>query len=243
VLLRIDQPAANHNGGQLQFGPDGYLYIGMGDGGRAGDPWGNAQNPDVLLGKLLRIDVAGEGAYRIPPDNPFVDRSNVRPEIWALGLRNPWRYSFDAMTQDFYVADVGQNTYEEVDFQSAGSGGGENYGWDVMEGRHCFEPASGCDTTGLVLPVAEYDHSLGCSITGGYVYRGSRYPALNGVYFFGDYCSGRIWGLRRQDGGRWQMALLQESGVTISSFGEDAGGELYVLNYGDGMIYRLIAQP
>jgi glucose/arabinose dehydrogenase len=243
VLLQIDQPAANHNGGQLQFGPGGYLYIGVGDGGRAGDPWGNAQNPDVLLGKLLRIDVAGGDAYRIPPDNPFVDQSNVRPEIWALGLRNPWRFSFDALTQDLYIADVGQNTYEEVDFQPSGSGGGGNYGWDVMEGRHCFEPASGCDTTGLVLPVAEYDHSLGCSVTGGYVYRGSRYPALDGVYFFGDYCSGRIWGLRRQDGGDWQMALLLETGVTISSFGADAGEELYVLGYGDGMLYRLTAQP
>jgi len=243
IVLHVDQPAPNHNGGQLQFGPDGYLYVGMGDGGQAGDPWGNAQNPGVLLGKMLRLDVTGSHTYAIPPDNPFVGRPDVRPEIWALGLRNPWRFSFDRATGDLYLADVGQNRYEEVDFQSAGSQGGENYGWDVMEGKHCFEPATGCDPSGLVPPVAEYDHSQGCSITGGYVYRGTRYPQLAGVYFFGDYCSGRIWGLRREPDGEWRMALLLETEVSISSFGEDATGELYVVGYNDGTLYHLTAWP
>ncbi|MCS7222642.1 MAG: PQQ-dependent sugar dehydrogenase [Anaerolineae bacterium] len=242
ILLQIDQPAENHNGGQLQFGPDGYLYIGMGDGGRAGDPWGNAQNLNVLLGKLLRIDVSAPEAYAIPPDNPFIGQPEARPEIWALGLRNPWRFSFDRATGDLFIADVGQNKYEEVNFQPAESLGGENYGWDRMEGSHCFEPATGCDPSGLVLPIAEYDHSQGCSITGGYVYRGTRYPSLVGIYFFGDYCSGRIWGLRREPSGQWRMELLLKSSVQISSFGEDAAGEIYVVGYSDGKIYHLVAQ-
>jgi glucose/arabinose dehydrogenase len=242
-MLQITQPAGNHNGGLLKFGPDGQLYIGMGDGGRAGDPWGNAQNPEVLLGKLLRLDVAGADTYRIPSDNPFLEFSDVRSEIWALGLRNPWRFSFDRETGDLYIADVGQNTYEEVDFQPAGSRGGENYGWDVMEGNHCFEPQSGCDTSGLVLPVAEYDHRFGCSITGGYVYRGSSFPQLVGTYFYGDYCSGRLWGLRRDGSGEWQSAELLETGLSISSFGEDAAGEVYVLGFRDGTIYRLVSRP
>jgi glucose/arabinose dehydrogenase len=242
-ILQIEQPAANHNGGQLQFGPDGYLYIGMGDGGRAGDPWGNAQNPDVLLGKLLRISVTGTETYTVPDDNPFLGRPDARPEIWALGVRNPWRFAFDRATGDLYIADVGQNQYEEVDFQSAASPGGENYGWDLMEANHCFEPPVGCDTSGLVLPVAEYDHTQGCSITGGYVYRGTRYPQMAGVYFFSDFCSGNIWGLRRESSGEWKMALLLNTGVGISSFGEDAAGEIYVVGYRDGIIYHLVASP
>jgi glucose/arabinose dehydrogenase len=242
-LLQIDQPAGNHNGGQLQFGPDGYLYIGMGDGGAAGDPWGNAQNPGALLGKLLRIDVSGGEAYRVPTDNPFLEQAGAQPEIWALGLRNPWRFSFDRATGDLYIADVGQNQYEEVDFQPAASGGSENYGWDIMEGNHCFEPGSGCDSQGLVAPVAEYDHGQGCSITGGYAYRGTRYPQMAGVYFFADYCSGNIWALRQQAPGEWQMALLLDADLTISSFGEDAAGELYIVSYRDGVIYHLVASP
>jgi glucose/arabinose dehydrogenase len=242
-ILQIEQPASNHNGGQLQFGPDGYLYIGMGDGGRAGDPWGNAQNPDVLLGKLLRISVPGTETYTVPDDNPFLGRPDARPEIWALGVRNPWRFAFDRATGDLYIADVGQNQYEEVDFQSAASPGGENYGWDLMEANHCFEPPVGCDTSGLVLPVAEYDHTQGCSITGGYVYRGTRYPQMAGVYFFSDFCSGNIWGLRRESSGEWKMALLLNTGVSISSFGEDAAGEIYVVGYRDGIIYHLVASP
>ena len=242
-ILQIEQPAANHNGGQLQFGPDGYLYIGMGDGGRAGDPWGNAQNPDVLLGKLLRISVTGTETYTVPGDNPFLGRPDARPEIWALGVRNPWRFAFDRATGDLYIADVGQNQYEEVDFQPAASPGGENYGWDLMEASHCFEPPAGCDTSGLVLPVAEYDHTQGCSITGGYIYRGTRYPQMAGVYFFGDFCSGNIWGLRQESSGEWKMALLLNTGVSISSFGEDATGEIYVVGYSDGIIYHLVASP
>lgn len=242
-ILQIDQPAANHNGGQLQFGPDGYLYIGMGDGGRAGDPWGNAQNPGVLLGKILRVNVTGADTYTIPADNPFLDRPDARPEVWALGLRNPWRFAFDRTTRDLYIADVGQNVYEEVNVQPATSPGGENYGWDVMEAGHCFEPQTGCDSSGLVLPVGEYDHTQGCSITGGYVYRGTRYPHLAGVYFFGDFCSGNIWGLRQAATGEWEMALLLSTGLNISSFGEDLAGEIYVVGYRDGIIYHLVASP
>lgn len=242
-ILQIAQPASNHNGGQLQFGSDGYLYVGTGDGGRAGDPWGNAQNPTEFLGKMLRIDVAGSETYTVPGDNPFVGWSDVRPEIWALGLRNPWRFSFDRATGDLYIADVGQNNYEEVSFQPGSSVGGENYGWDFMEASFCFEPSSGCDPAGLILPVAEYDHSLGCSITGGYVYRGVRYPQLAGIYFFGDFCSGRIWGMRQQASGEWNTALLLETDARISSFGQDAAGELYILDYAGGTIYHLTALP
>ncbi|OGO04380.1 MAG: glucose dehydrogenase [Chloroflexi bacterium RBG_13_54_9] len=238
VVLQIDQPAANHNGGQLQFGPDGYLYIGMGDGGSSGDPWGNAQNLDVLLGKMLRLAVRGEATYSIPPDNPFLGRNDARPEIWAYGLRNPWRFSFDRATSDLYIADVGQNAWEEVNFQSRSSHGGENYGWDILEGTHCFEPPRGCDRGSTVLPVAEYGHDQGCSVTGGYVYRGKKYPTLRGIYFFADYCSGRIWGLRQADGGNWEMAQLLKTDVRVSSFGEDAAGELYVLDLG-GKVYHL----
>jgi glucose/arabinose dehydrogenase len=242
-ILEIAQPAGNHNGGQIQFGPDGYLYVGTGDGGQAGDPWGNAQNPGVLLGKILRIDVAGGETYAIPDDNPFVGWPDVRPEIWGLGMRNPWRFSFDRVTGDLYIADVGQDRYEEVHVQPANSAGGENYGWDIVEGAHCFEPPNNCESNGLILPVTEYDHSLGCSITGGYVYRGRRYPPMVGVYFFGDFCSGRIWGLRRTPSGDWETTLLLETDTNISSFGQDAAGELYVLDYGGGTIYHLTATP
>jgi glucose/arabinose dehydrogenase len=242
-ILQIEQPAANHNGGQLQFGPDGYLYIGTGDGGQAGDPWGNAQNPDVLLGKMLRIDVTRTDTYEIPGDNPGLNQPGARPEIWATGVRNPWRFSFDRATGDLYIADVGQNLYEEVNVQAAASPGGENYGWDVMEGSHCFEPPGGCDSEGLVLPVAEYDHGLGCSVTGGYVYRGTGFPQIAGVYFYGDFCSGNIWGLRQEEPGEWETALLLDTDLNITSFGEDSDGELYVIGYSDGTIYQLVALP
>jgi glucose/arabinose dehydrogenase len=243
IILQIEQPAANHNGGQVKFGPDGYLYIGTGDGGQAGDPWGNAQNPNELLGKMLRIDVTGADTYEVPSDNPILDQTGARPEIWATGLRNPWRFSFDRATDDLYIADVGQNLFEEVHFQPAASPGGENYGWDIMEGNQCFEPPTGCDSDGLVPPVAEYDHGQGCSITGGYVYRGTRFPQMEGVYFFGDFCSGNIWGLRREAPGNWEMALLLDTDINISSFGEDIDGEIYVVSYSDGNIYRLTASP
>ena len=241
-ILRIDQPAANHNGGQLQFGPDGYLYIGMGDGGKAGDPWDNAENLQVLLGKMLRIKVSGEATYAIPPDNPFVGREDARLEIWAYGLRNPWRFSFDRATGDLYIADVGQNQWEEVDFQPADSKGGEHYGWDTMEGNHCFEPPEGCDTSGKVLPVWEYPHPEGCSITGGYVYRGQAYPQLTGVYFYADFCSGKIYALHQNAAGVWESQPVLETGLNIASFGEDETGELYVLDLG-GAVYRLVAEP
>ena len=238
VILTIAQPEANHNGGQLQFGPDGYLYIGMGDGGGQGDQHGsigNGQNRNSLLGKLLRIDVNNQDTYAVPPTNPF------HTEVWAYGLRNPWRFSFDRSTGDLYIADVGQDTYEEVDFQPAASKGGENYGWRIMEGLHCFNPQEGCDQSGLVLPIAEYRHDEGgCSITGGYVYRGLQYPVLDGAYFFGDYCSGIIWSLQ-SEGAEWQMTKRLESSVRISSFGEDVNGELYVIDH-SGAVYQLMAR-
>ena len=239
VLLQIDQPYANHNGGLNLFGPDGYLYIGMGDGGSAGDPHENGQSRTTLLGKLLRIDVDRGSPYAIPPDNPFVGRLDGRPEIWAYGLRNPWRFSFDRATGDLFIADVGQNAYEEVHRQPAGSQGGENYGWSRMEGAHCFKPRSGCDQSGLELPIAEYSRDGGCSITGGYVYRGRAEPALAGVYFFGDYCSGKIWGLIPDGAGAWRMRELIQSPARISSFGEDQEGELYLTDLAGGRIYRL----
>ena len=243
TVLMIEQPASNHNGGNLVFGPDGYLYIGMGDGGRAGDPWGNAQNKGVLLGKMLRIDVNGGSPYGIPADNPFVNEPGARPEIWAYGLRNPWRYSFDRATSDLYIADVGQNAWEWVLLQRGGSPGGQNYGWNRVEGSRCYPAGSSCDPSQFTLPILEYDHQQGCSITGGYVYRGPSFPQLQGLYFYADYCSGRFWGAQEVAAGQWQSAqLMQLSGVRISSFGEDETGELYVAGDSDGGLYRLVAQ-
>ena len=240
VLLVISQPFANHNGGQLAFGPDGFLYIGMGDGGSAGDPFKNAQNHGSLLGKLLRIDVeSGIAPYRVPPSNPFVNSPGYRPEIWALGLRNPWRFSFDRQTGDLYIGDVGQNLFEEVDFQPASSTGGENYGWNIMEASHCFLSPL-CSSAGLVLPVAEYDHSAGdCAIIGGMIYRGLKYPGMQGFYFYGDECSGRIRGLK-EDGGLFQNTILLDSAFTITTFGEDESAGLYLSDYTSGTIYRVI---
>ena len=243
VLLQVDQPYANHNGGQLEFGPDGYLYIGLGDGGSANDPENRAQNRSTLLGKMLRIDVDGGTPYAVPPTNPFVGQSNVRPEIWAYGLRNPWRYSFDRATGDLWIADVGQGTREEIDFQSVSSPGGENYGWRLMEGSNCHIPAvSNCNATGaLVEPVIDYGHTGGaCSVTGGYVYRGTRYPRLGGMYIYGDYCNGVIWGgTRLASTGVVTTRVLIDTSFAISTFGEDATGEVYVADYGNGVIYRI----
>src|SRR5712692_7743353 len=194
ILLTIAQPFDNHNGGQLQFGPDGYLYIGMGDGGSAGDPGNRAQDLGQLLGKLLRIDVNSAAPYAIPPTNPFVGTPGARGEIWAFGLRNPWRFSFDRLTGDLFIADVGQSSREEVDFQPANSTGGQNYGWRRMEGTACFNPSSGCNDGSLTLPTIEYDHTQGCAIIGGYRYRGTSSPSLFATYLFGDFCSGRISG-------------------------------------------------
>jgi glucose/arabinose dehydrogenase len=239
----VDQPAPNHNGGLLKFGPDGYLYIGMGDGGAAGDPWGHGQSLDTLLGKLLRIDVDSGDPYAVPPDNPFVGRDDARPEIWAYGLRNPWRFSFDRATGDLFIADVGQNAQEEVHFQPAASAGGENYGWDIMEGDACYD-ASSCDREGLELPVAVYAHSGeagGCSITGGYVYRGGAFPALAGTYLYADFCSGNLWALR-PGGDSWQSELVTTLDIRVSSFGEDEAGELYLTDRSGGGLYRLVVE-
>ena len=242
VILTIPQPFANHNGGQLAFGPDGYLYIGMGDGGSGGDPDQVAQNPDNVLGKLLRIDVeSGEVPYGIPPTNPFLGMAGYRPEIWALGLRNPWRFSFDRGTGDLYIGDVGQNNFEEIDFQLARDPGGRNYGWNLMEGDSCYPPGTvGCNRTGLALPVYVYAHSPECSVTGGHVYRGSAFPSLQGVYLFGDLCSGRIWGIRKNGAG-WDNALLAATTLTITTFGEDESGNVYVVNYANGDLLRIVS--
>lgn len=239
-VLEVDQPYSNHNGGDVVFGPDGYLYIGMGDGGSAGDPKGNGQNPKALLGKILRLDVnSTQKPYGIPKDNPFVKNARYAPEIWAIGLRNPWRFSFDRATNDLYIADVGQNAWEEVNFQPASSKGGENYGWNYYEGTHKYSKQDP-PTDDMVLPFTEYGHDQGCSITGGYVYRGAKLPELRGVYFYGDYCTGIIWSSYRDSGGKWQTNIFMKTNLTISSFGEDVNGELYVVNHG-GSVTRLEA--
>jgi serine protease len=242
ILLTVPQPFANHNGGQLRFGPDGYLYIGLGDGGSANDPGNRAQDLSTLLGKMLRIDVNGGTPYAIPPGNPFANdgNPNTLAEIWAYGLRNPWRFSFDRQTGDLYIGDVGQDAYEEIDYQPTGTGAGANYGWRVMEGFHCTGLGGGppCNDPSLALPIAEYTHDLGCSVTGGFRYRGSGYPALAGYYLYGDYCSGRIWGATRSPSGTWSTVQLSAPGFNISTFGEDQAGELYVASYSDGVIYR-----
>jgi glucose/arabinose dehydrogenase len=234
VLLEIAQPFRNHNGGLNLFGPDGMLYIGMGDGGSGGDPLNNGQRLDTLLGKLLRIDVDGGRPYRVPPDNPFAGRAGTRPEIWAFGLRNPWRFSFDRATGRLFLADVGQNRWEEIDLIEKGG----NYGWRIMEGAHCFDPPEGCVRAGLQMPIAEYPTSLGCAVTGGYVYRGSRIRHLVGRYLFADYCGGQLWSLR-ESGGRWVMETLLTTELQISSFGEDQAGELYLVDH-RGAVYRIV---
>ncbi len=236
-ILRMEDPASNHNGGLVLFGPDGYLWIGTGDGGAAGDRFGNGQNRRTLLGKMLRIDVDNGYPYAIPLDNPFVGSPDTRPEIWAIGLRNPWRYAFDRLTGDLFIADVGQNAWEEIHIQRTGSRGGENYGWPAMEGMHCYR--SGCDPSQYVMPIAEYGRDGGCSVTGGHVYRGARYPQLWGHYIFGDFCSGKMWALDEPSPGQWRMTELPRTQLQISSFGEDEAGELYVAGYGDGRVYRV----
>lgn len=239
VILEIDQPYGNHNGGGLEFGPDGYLYIGVGDGGAGGDPQGNGQNLGTLLATILRIDVDGSTGnlnYAVPDDNPFVGRTDARGEIWAYGLRNPWRFSFDSVTGNLWVADVGQNQYEEVDIVESG----KNYGWKTMEASHCFSPKSDCDQTGLVLPVAEYGRGLGGSITGGYVYRGTAVPALAGLYVYADYVSGRIWALTSGADTTYTTEEIFDTDLAIVSFGIDSNNELFVLAF-DGHVYRFEA--
>ncbi|WP_305042237.1 PQQ-dependent sugar dehydrogenase [Geoalkalibacter sp.] len=243
ILLTLAQPFANHNGGQLAFGPDGFLYVGVGDGGSGGDPLGNGQDLSSLLGKLLRLDVeAGVFPYAVPSGNPFVSVPGARDEIWASGLRNPWRFSFDRLRGDLFVADVGQSRWEEINFAQAGTAGGANYGWNVLEGPDCFSPAVGCtEPPDYLPPVAFYGRELGVSVTGGYVYRGPDNPGLQGFYVYGDFGSGRIWGLSRA-GGVWANELLAETDLNISTFGEDESGRLYLADYSGGRVYRIDEQ-
>jgi glucose/arabinose dehydrogenase len=242
ILLTVDQPFDNHNAGQLAFGPDGFLYFGLGDGGNGGDPLGNGQNLATLLGKMMRIDVdhADPGLqYAVPPDNPFVGNAAVRPEIWAYGFRNPWRFSFERGTGRQFCADVGQSSFEEVDLVQKGG----NFGWNVMEGAHCFNPPSGCDTSGKILPIAEYDHSEGSAIIGGYVYKGTEIPALTDLYIFGDLSSQTMWYLREAPPGTFtRTTLLSQFGFAISAFGQDTPGEIYVVDYSFGRVLKLVAQ-
>jgi len=266
IVLKVASPwpAANneagHAGGELAFGPDGFLYLGIGDGGVGGlpegDPFNLGQDPQSLRGKIVRLDVESKKPYRIPSSNPFVRVPGWRAEIWAFGLRNPWRSAFDRLTGDYYIGDVGENRYEEVNFQPAGSRGGENYGWKIMEGAACYVPSLGCNQSGLTLPVLVYGHDpqppiswCSGSITGGRVYRGPQ-TALQGVYFFGDYCSGKIWGLRRDGAGTWGSALLHDpvtanpamSALGLVSFGEDQSGRLYVTDMIQGLVYSVVQQ-
>lgn len=245
TLLRVKQPYANHNGGHIAFGPDGYLYVGLGDGGSGGDPGNRAQNRNTLLGKLLRIDVnrrTGSLAYGIPSTNPYVGRSGL-DQIWASGLRNPWGFSFDRTTGDLWVGDVGQSAWEEVDralaVRGRNAGRALNFGWRAMEGSHCFQPSSDCSRTGKTLPLTEYGHSEGrCSITGGNVYRGKAYPDLAGAYFFGDYCSGELWYVDQGSARGITPTRALRTDALITGFGEDEAGELYLTDAG-GTLYRI----
>lgn len=239
ILFTVNQPFPNHKGGQLAFGPEGFLYIGLGDGGSAGDPFGNGQNLQTLLGKMLRIDVDHTSPglpYAIPSDNPFLNGTD-RGEIWAYGFRNPWRFSFDPADGRLFVGDVGQDKYEEIDIAQKGV----NFGWNIMEGLHCFKPATGCNMAGLILPIAEYDHSEGDAVIGGYVYRGTAIPQLVGTYLLSDFQTGTIWGLKENPPGTFTRSQLIATGKNISSFGHDEAGELYVLDY-NGTLLRIVAQ-
>lgn len=253
-LLTIDQPFANHNGGTVAFSPrDGYLYVGMGDGGSAGDPGNRAQDTGTLLGKLLRLDVSGAG-YAIPPDNPFAAPGGARDEIWASGLRNPYRFSFDPLGGDLYIGDVGQDDWEEIDWQAGNAPGGRNYGWRRMEGTHCYDPLSGCNDGSLVLPVYEYSHAAGCSVTGGAVYRGAALPALQGTYFFSDYCTARLRSFKMAGGviadfQEWPLSVVPGTGVAtvgaIAAIAPDGVGELYIVDRTgtqEGEIWKIVPE-
>jgi glucose/arabinose dehydrogenase len=241
ILLTVDQVSnfSNHKAGQLAFGPDGFLYFGLGDGGSGGDPLGHGQNTQTLLGKMLRIDVDATSPglqYRIPPDNPFVAGGGL-PEIWAYGFRNPWRFSFDRNTSRVFVADVGQDSFEEIDLLQKGG----NYGWNTMEGQHCFSPPSGCNMGGLILPIAEYSHQEGEAVIGGFVYHGSSISALRGSYVFGDFSTGKIWTLTESPANTWTRTLLAQTGLNITSFGQDASGELYLVDAA-GKVFKIVAR-
>jgi glucose/arabinose dehydrogenase len=242
ILLTVDQVGnfPNHKAGQLAFGPDGLLYFGLGDGGSERDPSGNGQNTNTLLGKMMRIDVnsADPGLqYHIPADNPFVTGGGL-PEIWAVGFRNPWRFSFDATTGRMFIADVGQDAFEEVDLGVKGG----NFGWNTMEGLHCFNPPSGCNTAGLTMPIAEYSHAEGDAVIGGFVYRGASIPSLQGLYVFGDLDSGKIFTLKETSPNVWTRSLLTVTGKMISSFGRDQAGELYLVDIGSGTAFKITPQ-
>jgi glucose/arabinose dehydrogenase len=246
VILTADQPAPNHNGGQVSFGPDGFLYLGLGDGGGSNDPQGRGQDLSELLGSILRVDVQSRTSYTVPADNPFVGQQPAtRPEVWSYGLRNPWRFSFDRANGDLYIADVGQNDFEEVDVAPTANGGGKgvNYGWSIMEGDSCLGGGQ-CDQTGLTLPTFQYNHREGCSVIGGYVYRGSAVPALQGLYFFGDFCQGWVHSFRFSGGTATELTNWPtlRTASTLTSFGEDAAGELYVLE-SSGRVSRIVAAP
>jgi glucose/arabinose dehydrogenase len=239
TILSLDQPNRNHNGGHIAFGPDGMLYLGFGDGGGQGDPNDNAQNPGVIFAKILRIDVSGDqDPYGIPADNPFVDDHSFVPETFAWGFRNPWRFSFDRETADIWIGDVGQNDIEEIDLIPAGTSG-QNFGWSVLEGNECFQDPN-CDPSAHTAPVDQYTHDYGCSVTGGYAYRGSNIPDLVGTYLFADYCSGYLWGLVPNGDGTYTATDYLETEMNPSSFAEDAAGELYITDL-DGAIYRIVA--
>ncbi len=240
LLFEVDQPYSNHNGGGLKFGPDGYLYIGLGDGGSGGDPQANGQKRTTFLGKMLRIDVDNGSPYGIPPSNPFVSDPNTLDEIWALGLRNPWRYSFDRLTGDLWIGDVGQNAWEEVDFQPANSPGGENYGWRCNEGNHDFNTTGCLPDSVMTFPVVEYVNDTECSVTGGFVYRGFNYPQLYGRYLYTDYCTGKLWSITPDSVGGWTNTQLADLiNGQLASFGENKNGELFVLGNSNGIVYRV----
>jgi glucose/arabinose dehydrogenase len=238
IRLEVPQPFGNHNGGQIAFGPDGYLYVGLGDGGSARDPQSNGQNVTTLLGSILRIDVSGEQGYTVPPDNPFVGQGAARGEIWAHGLRNPWRFSFDTATGDLWLGDVGQNTREEIDLIVRGG----NYGWSIMEGFDCLDGEGSCNRYGLLPPVIDYDNGRGdCSVTGGFVYRGSAMPSLQGAYIYSDYCSGKIWSLRYDGSSVTEHEQIGLTGFNVSTFAQGSDGEIYVLEHAEaGGIYRVV---
>jgi len=260
IILGVDDPENNHNGGGLRFGTDGYLYVSIGDGGGAGDKhtnncvYGNAQCLNSFLGKILRLDVRGASTaqrYKVPPDNPFVSTAGAYPEIWFYGLRNPWRYSFDSQTQDMFIGDVGQNQYEEIDFVPAGAKG-KNFGWRCLEATHVYDSSANAACTGMgaatnyIVPIYEYDHSAGCSVTGGFIYRGNAHPAFNGTYVFSDYCTSKLWFLNKNSSGSWAISQTADVGLpgnSVGSFGQDINGEIYVAALGTGTIYRINVSP
>jgi len=260
ILIKLKQPYPNHNGGSIEFGPDGYLYIGFGDGGSSGDPENRAQNLSNLFGKILRIDVSTEKGYKIPIDNPFYNLDTAKKEIWSYGLRNPWRFTFDKKTGDMYIGDVGQWDWEEINYQLSDNKGGLNFGWNILEGNHCYKEHKLCESKNVTFPIFEYPHDAnylktligwaqkdvnGCSVTGGYVYRGKNKPKLYGRYFFGDYCTGKVWSLKNNDGDidikehtNELLETMNKKQFYLSSFGEDEEGELYLIDY-SGDLYSI----